>query len=74
MDVQALKSLYSTNGNDSTSGPGNPASSHFPPIFSVEEYTLRVADDRALLERLIRLAQTHDLLRKNAERAEARAG
>ena len=43
-------------------------------IFSVEAFALRVqaliADDRALMERLIRFAQAHDLLKKNAERAQ----
>jgi hypothetical protein len=29
-----------------------------------------IADDRALIERLIRFAQAHDLLRNNAERAQ----
>jgi hypothetical protein len=29
-----------------------------------------VTDDRALIERLIRFAQAHDLLKKNAERAQ----
>jgi hypothetical protein len=42
--------------------------------FSVEAFALRVqaliADDRALMERLIRFAQAHDLLKKNAERAQ----
>ena len=29
-----------------------------------------IADDRALMERLIRFAQVHDLFKKNAERAQ----
>ncbi len=29
-----------------------------------------ISDDRALIERLIRFAQAHDLLKKNAERAQ----
>jgi hypothetical protein len=29
-----------------------------------------MADDRALIERLVRFAQAHDLLKKNAERAQ----
>jgi hypothetical protein len=29
-----------------------------------------IADDRTLIERLIRFAQAHDLLKKNAERAQ----
>ena len=43
-------------------------------LFGVEAFALRVqaliADDRALMERLIRFAQAHDLLKKNAERAQ----
>jgi uncharacterized membrane protein YccC len=45
-----------------------------PGTFSVEAFALRVqalvSDDRALMERLIRFAQAHDLLKKNAERAQ----
>ncbi|KAF8267438.1 Up-regulated during septation-domain-containing protein, partial [Lactarius quietus] len=61
------------------SGTGTPGSPHSPVgegagTFSVEAFALRVqsliADDRALMERLIRFAQAHDLLKKNAERAQ----
>ena len=65
------------------SGPGTPGSPQSPAVdgggsgqgtFSVEAFALRVqaliADDRALMERLIRFAQAHDLLKKNAERAQ----
>ena len=65
------------------SGTGTPSSPHSPMVdgggsgpgtFSVEAFALRVqsliADDRALMERLIRFAQAHDLLKKNAERAQ----
>jgi methyl-accepting chemotaxis protein len=42
--------------------------------FSVEAFAQRVqaliSDDRALMERLIRFAQAHDLLKKNADRAQ----
>ena len=45
-----------------------------PGLFSVEAFAQRVqaliSDDRALMERLIRFAQAHDLLKKNAERAQ----
>jgi len=45
-----------------------------PGTFSVEAFAQRVqaliSDDRALMERLIRFAQAHDLLKKNAERAQ----
>ncbi|KAH9009834.1 hypothetical protein EDB83DRAFT_2322630 [Lactarius deliciosus] len=65
------------------SGPGTPGSPRSPVVddggsgpgtFSVEAFALLVqaliADDRALMERLIRFAQAHDLLKKNAERAQ----
>lgn len=42
--------------------------------FTIEAFAERVqaliTDDRALVERLIRFAQAHDLLKKNAERAQ----
>jgi hypothetical protein len=67
-DVRSLKTLY------------DPASAnmHVPGTlggaFSFEAFAQRVqallADDRALIERLIRFAQAHDLLKKNAERAQ----
>jgi hypothetical protein len=42
--------------------------------FTVEAFASRVqaliTDDRALIERLLRFAQAHDLLKKNAERAQ----
>jgi hypothetical protein len=42
--------------------------------FSLDAFAMRVqaliADDRALIERLLRFAQAHDLLKKNAERAQ----
>lgn len=66
LDVRALRALY------------DPKASSFPstPLgeFSVEAFSKRiqalVADDRALIERLIRFAQSHDLLKTNAERAQ----
>ncbi|KZT05616.1 uncharacterized protein LAESUDRAFT_743869 [Laetiporus sulphureus 93-53] len=64
MDVRSLKTLYDPRG---TSAQGSGA-------FTVEAFAARVqaliADDRALIERLIRFAQAHDLLKKNAERAQ----
>ena len=64
-------------------GPGTPGSPNMPLVdaggsgpgtFSVEAFAMRVqaliGDDRALMERLIRFAQAHDLLKKNAERAQ----
>ena len=45
-----------------------------PGVFSVDAFAQRVqaliSDDRALMECLIRFAQAHDLLKKNAERAQ----
>ncbi|KAH9948730.1 Up-regulated during septation-domain-containing protein [Amylocystis lapponica] len=65
MDVRSLKNLYDPRGSPMTI-PGG--------MFSVEAFAGRVqaliADDRALIERLIRFAQAHDLLKKNAERAQ----
>lgn len=67
LDVRSLKSLY-----DSRQTPGSPKVGGG--TFTVEAFVARVlaliADDRALIERLIRFAQAHDLLKKNAERAQ----
>ena len=67
-DVRSLKTLYdpaSTNARTPVTPRG---------AFSIEAFAQRVqalvADDRALIERLIRFAQAHDLLKKNAERAQ----
>ncbi|PCH40902.1 hypothetical protein WOLCODRAFT_137063 [Wolfiporia cocos MD-104 SS10] len=64
MDVRTLKTLY-----DPRSLPPPAAGT-----FTVEAFAARVqalvADDRALIERLVRFAQAHDLLKKNAERAQ----
>lgn len=66
MDVRSLKTLY-----DSTKS-GQPQSSAVG--FTIEAFVMRVQalinDDRALIERLLRFAQAHDLLKKNAERAQ----
>ena len=82
MDVRALKTLYTPGGSGSSAGTGPPGSPRSPVdggaaalgTFSVEAFAMRVqaliADDRALMERLIRFAQAHDLLKKNAERAQ----
>ncbi|KAG1805223.1 Up-regulated during septation-domain-containing protein [Suillus subaureus] len=77
MDVRTLKSLYDVRSQP----PPTPTSATSPPppdqrkgTFSVEAFVSRVQaliiDDRALIERLIRFAQAHDLLKKNAERAQ----
>ncbi|KAI6040460.1 Up-regulated during septation-domain-containing protein [Pisolithus marmoratus] len=64
MDVRSLKALY--DAKSSQSAVGGP--------FSIEAFVARVQaliiDDRALIERLIRFAQAHDMLKKNAERAQ----
>ncbi|KAF8914270.1 Up-regulated during septation-domain-containing protein [Gymnopilus junonius] len=71
LDVRSLKTLYDPRNNNSTPAspkPGNNA------LFTVEAFAQRVqalmADDKALIERLVRFAQAHDLLKKNAERAQ----
>ncbi|OCH95907.1 hypothetical protein OBBRIDRAFT_444192 [Obba rivulosa] len=65
MDVRSLKALYDPK-NIVLAGSEQP--------FSIEAFAARVqslvTDDRALIERLIRFAQAHDLLKKNAERAQ----
>ncbi|EGO02115.1 hypothetical protein SERLA73DRAFT_48805 [Serpula lacrymans var. lacrymans S7.3] len=67
MDVRSLKTLYDSRAksNVPTGAGGN---------FTMDAFIARVralvADDRALIERLIRFAQAHDLLKKNAERAQ----
>jgi len=76
MDVRALKTLYGS--GSSPGGQADPASPTTTTdgmgVFSVEAFAQRVqaliSDDRALMERLIRFAQAHDLLKKNAERAQ----
>ena len=86
LDVRALKSLYTPGGgyppsgagvNGGGSGSSSPTRDSMgmgPGMFSVEAFAQRVqaliSDDRALMERLIRFAQAHDLLKKNAERAQ----
>ncbi|EIN10854.1 hypothetical protein PUNSTDRAFT_85232, partial [Punctularia strigosozonata HHB-11173 SS5] len=66
LDVRTLKSLYDSPGGAPRTPVGGP--------FSIESFASRVqaliADDRALIERLVRFAQAHDLLKKNAERAQ----
>ncbi|CAL1700354.1 unnamed protein product [Somion occarium] len=67
MDVRSLKTLYDPKGLPFQAG-------NKPESFTVEAFADRVqaliADDRALIERLVRFAQAHDLLKKNAERAQ----
>ncbi|KAF7981709.1 hypothetical protein HWV62_32291 [Athelia sp. TMB] len=65
MDVRSLKTMYNPQTH-----PTTPNSA----VFSVEAFAARVQaliqDDRSLIERLLRFAQAHDLLKKNAERAQ----
>ncbi|KAG9317793.1 Up-regulated during septation-domain-containing protein [Chiua virens] len=64
MDIRSLKALYDP--KSSKTAVGGP--------FSLDAFVARVQslviDDRALIERLIRFAQAHDLLKKNAERVQ----
>src|SRR6266404_6373515 len=71
LDVRALKALY-----DPRLGASSPLFSTFSSAadFSIDAFEQRVrallADDRAIIERLIRFGQAHDLLKSNAERAQ----
>lgn len=71
LDVRALKALY-----DPRLGSNSPLFSSFSSAadFSIDGFEQRVrallADDRAIIERLIRFGQAHDLLKSNAERAQ----
>ncbi|KAJ7228216.1 Up-regulated during septation-domain-containing protein [Mycena pura] len=66
LDVRSLKTLYDPRTPSSPNLNGG--------TFTLEAFVQRVqallADDRALIERLVRFAQAHDLLKKNAERAQ----
>ncbi|KAF5333673.1 hypothetical protein D9611_002692 [Ephemerocybe angulata] len=66
LDVRSLKTLYDPR-QQAAIGSMNGQ-------FTLEAFIARVnalvQDDRALIERLIRFAQAHDLLKKNAERAQ----
>ena len=71
LDVRALKALYDPRANSPS--PIFNTLSH-PGDFTIEAFAQRVqalvADDRAIIERLLRFAQSHDLLKNNAERAQ----
>ncbi|KAF7294326.1 hypothetical protein HMN09_01161700 [Mycena chlorophos] len=66
LDVRSLKTLYDPRT------PSTPSAN--TAAFSLDAFVQRVQalvnDDRALIERLVRFAQAHDLLKKNAERAQ----
>jgi len=71
LDVRSLKSLYNGSQNSATGSSLTPV---LVKSFSIEAFVQRVqalvADDKALIERLVRFAQAHELLKKNAERAQ----
>ncbi|KAG9102684.1 hypothetical protein FRC06_001431 [Ceratobasidium sp. 370] len=65
-DIRSLRTLYDPNG---------PFLSPTPPgKFSIEAFATKVrgliADDRAIIERLLKFASTHELLKTNAEKAQ----
>ncbi|KAL1664300.1 Up-regulated during septation-domain-containing protein [Schizophyllum commune] len=68
LDVRSLKSLY--DASPSRSPNVNTSAQQF----TVEAFAHRVqsliSDDRALIERLVRFAKAHELLKRNAERAQ----
>ncbi|KXN89440.1 hypothetical protein AN958_05602 [Leucoagaricus sp. SymC.cos] len=79
LDVRSLKNLYngSRDGAGASNSPRTPttaSASASSSVFTIEAFAQRVhaliSDDRALIERLVRFAQAHDLLKKNAERAQ----
>lgn len=63
--MRSLKALYD---------PRNAASSPPTEEFTIDAFVARVrsvlVDDQAIVERLVRFAQAHDLLKNNAERAQ----
>ncbi len=72
LDVRTLKTLYDTRQPANSPISSSPKPGTEP--FTIEAFAQRVQalinDDKALIERLIRFAQAHDLLKKNAERAQ----
>ena len=67
LDVRLLKTLYDEQPMQYALGDSNSQ-------FSIDAFVARVqaliADDRALIERLVRFAQAHELLKQNADRAQ----
>ncbi|CEL59448.1 hypothetical protein RSOLAG1IB_03381 [Rhizoctonia solani AG-1 IB] len=65
-DVKSLRQLYDPNGPFLSPPP--------PGKFSIDAFNAKVralvADDRAIIERLIKFATTHELLKTNAEKAQ----
>jgi len=68
LDVRSLKSLYDATRQTSTNSLNHNGT------FTIEAFAGQVRalinDDRALIERLVRFAQAHDMLKKNADRAQ----
>lgn len=67
LDVRALKSLYDA---PTPTYPATPLAEEFTIDAFIERVQALLADDKALVERLVRFAQSHDLLKSNAERAQ----
>jgi len=67
LDVRALKSLYDA---PSPTYPATPLAEEFTIDAFIERVQALLSDDKALVERLVRFAQSHDLLKSNAERAQ----
>ncbi|KAG8703694.1 hypothetical protein FRC08_002690 [Ceratobasidium sp. 394] len=65
-DIRSLRMLYDPNGPFLSPAP--------PGKFSIEAFATKVrgliADDRAIIERLLKFASTHELLKTNAEKAQ----
>lgn len=65
-DVRSLRMLYDPNGPYLSPPP--------PGKFSIDAFGAKVralvADDRAIVERLLKFASTHELLKTNAEKAQ----
>ncbi|KAG8797268.1 hypothetical protein FRC16_009074 [Serendipita sp. 398] len=71
LDVRALKALYDPRNNGQSPLFSQLSS---PVDFSIDAFSQRVqalvTDDRAIIERLLRFAQSHELLKNNAARAQ----
>jgi hypothetical protein len=65
LDVRALRALY-----DPKNGLSEASNGEFTVDGFVRRVQMVIADDRAIIERLIRFAQSHELLKNNAERAQ----
>ncbi|KAG9123858.1 hypothetical protein FRC07_013720 [Ceratobasidium sp. 392] len=65
-DIRSLRSLYDPNGPFLSPAP--------PGKFNIDGFANKVrgliADDRAIVERLLKFASTHELLKTNAEKAQ----